>query len=322
MDAKNGTLTQLSFKGFACGPQGLLANKSLTQKQWEDAGYALGAISAKLNWYVGDWLGACKGELWGYGDLEGICKKFELNYQTAANAKSVCDAFQFSRRRENLTFAHHQEVQGRGDADELLDWCEETTPPRSRKELREEKQRRNNDKLVARDLPKGKYSVIYADPPWMYNSGDQHANEEQDTVIGTHYPSMPLVKICEMPVSSLADDSCVLFIWTTSPTLEECFSVIKAWGFEYKASMVWDKVKHNVGHYVSVRHELLLICTRGQTPHVPKLVDSVYEEERTVHSRKPEWFRTTIEAMYPSAKRVELFARESKKGWKAWGNQL
>ena len=45
---------------------------------------------------------------------------------TASGAKSVCDSFEFCRRRQNLTFSHHQEVQGREDADELLDWCEET----------------------------------------------------------------------------------------------------------------------------------------------------------------------------------------------------
>ena len=59
------------------------------------------------------------------GTLEETCKRFELNYQSAANAKSVCVAFEFSRRREKLTFSHYQEVQGRDDAEELLDWCEE-----------------------------------------------------------------------------------------------------------------------------------------------------------------------------------------------------
>ena len=72
-----------------------------------------------------------QGEAWGYGELEGICERFGLNYQTAMNSKSVCDSFEISRRRENLTFSHHAEVQGRSDADELLDWCEETDPPRS-----------------------------------------------------------------------------------------------------------------------------------------------------------------------------------------------
>ena len=62
-------------------------------------------------------------------------------------------------------------------------------------------------------------------------------------------------------------------MWVTSPLLPEAHDVIEAWGFEYKTSMVWDKVDHNVGNYVSVRHELLLICTKGQPPKVPKLVE-------------------------------------------------
>ena len=45
--------------------------------------------------------------------------------------------------------------------------------------------------------------------------------------------------------------------------LERSFPIIKAWGFEYKTFFVWDKVKHNVGYYNSVRAELLLVCTRG-----------------------------------------------------------
>jgi len=114
----------------------------------------------------------------------------------------------------------------------------------------------------------------------------------------------------------------VLFMWVTSPLLEESFQVIRAWGFEYKTSMVWDKVAHNVGNYVSVRHEFLLIATRGTAPKVPRLVDSVYEEERTEHSRKPAYFRQLIDELYPEGKRVELFARGSlPDGWDAWGNE-
>ena len=73
-----------------------------------------------------DWLSASKGEAWGYGDLEAVCGEFGLNYGTAIAAKSVALEYEFMRRRMNLTFAHHREVQGRDDADELLDWCAET----------------------------------------------------------------------------------------------------------------------------------------------------------------------------------------------------
>lgn len=168
----------------------------------------------------------------------------------------------------------------------------------------------------------GVFQVIYADPPWQYTSGDQHSNETQETVIGNHYPSMPLADICDLPVADIADRDSVLFMWTTSPLLEDSFKVINAWGFKYKASMVWDKVKHNVGHYVSVRHELLLICTKGSPPKVPRLVDSVYEEPRTKHSRKPAYFSSLIMDLYPEANRVELFRRgEAPDGWSIWGNE-
>ena len=47
------------------------------------------------------------------GTLEETCKRFELNYQSAANAKSVCESFEFTRRRVKLSFSHHAEVQAR-----------------------------------------------------------------------------------------------------------------------------------------------------------------------------------------------------------------
>jgi len=86
---------------------------------------------------------------------------------------------------------------------------------------------------------------------------------------------------------------------------------------------VWDKVKHNFGHYNSVRHEFLLVCVRGSfTPENNKLFDSVVQVERTKeHSEKPEEFRNIIETLYPSANKIELFARKKIKGWSIWGNE-
>jgi N6-adenosine-specific RNA methylase IME4 len=175
--------------------------------------------------------------------------------------------------------------------------------------------------LETPELPEGKYQVIYADPPWQY-AQEQHSKEKQDTILETHYPTMPTEDICRIPVQELTGDNAVLFIWTTSPKLFEVKQVIDAWGFEYKASMIWDKVKHNVGYYVSVRHEFLLICTKGSClPDIPKLHDSVVTEERTEHSKKPDIFYEIIEGMY-KGKKIELFARKPHKNWDCWGNQL
>ena len=100
--------------------------------------------------------------------------------------------------------------------------------------------------------PTGKYRVLYIDPPWKYgNSQPESFGEQRD-----HYGVMTLDEICKLPVSDWAENDAVLFLWATSPILREAFQVIEAWGFEYKASFVWDKVKHVMGHYNSVRASL------------------------------------------------------------------
>ena len=164
-----------------------------------------------------------------------------------------------------------------------------------------------------------KYRVIYADPPWSYGNKlvDGYGAAEN------HYPTMSLEELCNLPVIEMTEENAVLFLWTTSPLLEECFQVIRSWGFKYKTSFVWDKVKHNMGHYNSVRHELLLVCTKGScTPDVQKLFDSVVVQERSdKHSEKPEVFREIIDTLYTHGRKLELFARKTVPGWDVWGNQ-
>ena len=167
----------------------------------------------------------------------------------------------------------------------------------------------------------GKYKLIYADPPWKYGSGspglDYYGPAER------HYPAMSIAELCALQIKDIAQANAVLFLWVTSPLLDECWPVIKAWGFEYKTSFVWDKVKHNFGHYNSVRHEFLLVCTRGScTPDVKELFDSVQSVERNdQHSEKPEAFRKIIDTIYPHGKRLELFSRCKVQGWDQWGNE-
>jgi len=128
-----------------------------------------------------------------------------------------------------------------------------------------------------------------------------------------------------LPVEEITEKNSVLFMWVTSPLLDECFEVVKAWGFRYKASFVWDKVRHNMGHYNSVRHEFLLICTKGSClPDEKKLIDSVQSIEKTdKHSEKPVEFMNIIDELYTHGDRIELFCRQSKKeNWFYWGNEV
>ncbi|MEO1208261.1 MAG: MT-A70 family methyltransferase [Cyanobacteria bacterium J06638_20] len=194
---------------------------------------------------------------------------------------------------------------------------------------RAEREQRRADRRAqvqeAAELPDAKYRVFYADPPWKYrdsgviNDNDGYGRAER------HYPTMSLEAICELgeKIRDRAMPDSALFLWVTSPILPDAFQVVESWGFQYKASIVWDKVRHNPGNYTSVRHEFLLICVRGScTPDVKDQTDSVVTIERSkVHSQKPEYFRELIETMYPYGRRLELFARQEVEGWDRWGNQ-
>lgn len=165
----------------------------------------------------------------------------------------------------------------------------------------------------------GRYPIILADPPWAYDFNKDDADE-----IENHYPTMDLEAICDLPVSESALDDCVLFLWTTSPKLEESFAVINAWGFNYRTCAIWDKGWIGPGYYFRQRHELLLVATRGSIP-VPapsSRPDSIFLEKRTAHSKKPEIAYQLIESMYPDLPKLELFSRTAREGWTVWGNQV
>lgn len=189
---------------------------------------------------------------------------------------------------------------------------------KTRTQVRREQQR---EAVVRKSspIPSGKFRILYADPPWKY--GDQLTENYGATRF--HYPAMSITELCALPIADIAEKDAVLFLWVTSPILPEAFAVISAWGFVYKAAFVWDKIAHNMGHYNSVRHEFLLICTRGSClPDCAKLIDSVQSVERGKHSEKPAEFRKIIETLYTHGEKLELFARAEVAGWKTWGNEL
>ena len=172
------------------------------------------------------------------------------------------------------------------------------------------------------DLPDAKYRVVYADPPWSYND-KADAGSVQTGGAAHQYPTMSMKELCELDVRSICEPDAVLFLWVTSPLLFECQPVITAWGFDYRASIVWNKDAHNMGHYVSVQHEFLLICVRGScTPDISQRLPSVVTEKRGAHSVKPACFRSMIDTMYPHGKRIEMFARQQSDGWATYGNDV
>jgi len=165
-------------------------------------------------------------------------------------------------------------------------------------------------------IPDNLFNVILADPPWQYDFS-LTVNRE----IENHYPTMTLEEIKAVKVPAARD--AVLFLWVTAPKLIEGLEVMSAWGFEYRTCAVWDKEVIGMGYWFRNQHELLIVGTRGN-PFVPapeNRFPSVIRAKREEHSRKPEVVYEMIEKMLPGCKYLELFARQQRTGWTAWGNE-
>lgn len=75
---------------------------------WAADGRRLEDVHEGLRWIIGDW--ALFGENQ-YGQrYKMVCDAVDRSYGTVANCVRVCRVFEFSRRRENLFFKHHEEV--------------------------------------------------------------------------------------------------------------------------------------------------------------------------------------------------------------------
>ena len=161
------------------------------------------------------------------------------------------------------------------------------------------------------------YDIIYADPPWRYEGNTARPSD----TIEKHYPTMELEEIKNMFVPS--GDNCILYMWTTSPKIEEGLQVLNAWGFKYRSQLIWDKNRLGLGYWFRVQHEILMVGVKGDVSPPPKTkrIRSIYKETRGHHSKKPDSIRRLIDEWYPDKSKLELFARDTFQGWDVHGNE-
>ena len=129
------------------------------------------------------------------------------------------------------------------------------------------------------DLPDEKFDIIYADPPWDYGGKmqfdksslkDENKGWKRDIFISAanfKYPTVKTKDLMKFPIKDICADNCLLFMWSTSPHLEQAIRLGEAWGFEYKTiGFVWDKMNHNPGQYTLSNCEVCLIFKKGKIP--------------------------------------------------------
>lgn len=173
-------------------------------------------------------------------------------------------------------------------------------------------------------FPAGVFDIIYADPPWDYKGQLQHAGPGSADTGGAvrHYPTVRLSELKKLAVKSIAADDSLLFMWATSPHLDQAIELGKAWTFDWATvAFVWDKGRVNPGFYTLSQCELCLVFKRGRIPQPrgARDVRQLVSAKRGPHSTKPEEVRKRIERMFPRQSRIELFARTTAPGWRSWG---
>lgn len=165
------------------------------------------------------------------------------------------------------------------------------------------------------------YDLIVCDPPWRFRTWSE---TNQAKSASRHYDLMTTDAIKALPVGDLAQKDCILLLWTTGAMQPQAFDVMAAWGFTYKSQMIWrkttpaGKVRMGTGYWARSMHEPVLIgCIGkpGKFSAFPSLFDGVARE----HSRKPEEFYALVNKHTSGLRRADLFARQSRPGFDAWG---
>lgn len=196
---------------------------------------------------------------------------------------------------------------------------------------------RNDLPALYPDLPKKKYGIIYADPPWDYGGKVQFdktstSAEKMDwsrnlfiSSANFKYPTLKTEILKRIPIAEIAEDDCLLFMWVTSPHLVQAIELGRAWGFNYRTvAFVWNKMVHNPGKYTMSYCELCLLFKRGRipSPRGSRNEKQLVSVPRGEHSVKPDEVRRAIERMFPTQGRIELFARHRPDAWDVWGLEV
>lgn len=172
------------------------------------------------------------------------------------------------------------------------------------------------------------FATILADPPWQFTNKTGKVAPEHRRL--SRYSTMKLDEIKALPVANLTAPTAHLYLWCPNALLAEGLAVMQAWGFTYKANIVWHKIRKDggpdgrgVGFYFRNVTELILFGVKGKNARTlkpgRKQVNFLATRKRE-HSRKPDEQYDIIEAC-SSGPFLELFARGVRKNWMTWGNQ-
>ena len=187
-------------------------------------------------------------------------------------------------------------------------------------------------------LQRNHYKAVLCDPPWHFQAWAGERLDGAGRLSGARSPdylTMREAEIAALPIADLAAPDCVLFLWMCWPMLEQALRVLNAWDFAYKGcAFSWIKAnaaqmdmfrddiepRMNLGYWTRANSEACLLATRGKPKRLNADVRQAIIEPARQHSRKPDCVHDRIERLV-AGPYVELFARQSRQGWRTWGQE-
>lgn len=165
---------------------------------------------------------------------------------------------------------------------------------------------------AALEGPTGKFDVIIADPPWPY----EHRTEDVTHRGAPPYPSMPIDSIIvyfRERIAPVAEESAILWLWTTNAFMVQAHHVAASIGFEVKTILTWAKDRMGVGQWLRGQTEHCLMAVRGRPVVTLTNQSTLLQGKVREHSRKPDEFFALVHSLCPG-RVCEFFAREQRPG--------
>ncbi len=166
--------------------------------------------------------------------------------------------------------------------------------------------------------------MISLDCPWLFENFSERGEEKNPLA---HYDCESVEDLAAMPIEMLAAPNCAIGVWATFPMLPQAIECIKRWGFAYSTGAAWAKQSKTgakwafgTGYVFRSAAELLLIGTRGEPRVRSHSVRNLIVAPVREHSRKPDCVYEVLEALFDGPY-LEIFARQRRPGWDAWGNE-
>jgi N6-adenosine-specific RNA methylase IME4 len=184
------------------------------------------------------------------------------------------------------------------------------------------------DDLVALAESGKRFGVIYADPPWPWDTW--RPSGKVCSAPDNHYGTTAIAEIASLPVAALAAENCALLLWCTAPQIAigTHKTIIEGWGFK-PCTFGFDWVKTNadgslytgMGYYTRSNSEVCLLAIKGSPLRLATDVREIVMAPVGEHSEKPEETRRRVERLF-SGPYLELYARRTVPGWRRWGDEI